>query len=449
LTVIKDRGNHYETLGIEKTAPDEEIKRAYYRMVRQYQPDRFPEEFKKIRAAYEVLSDREQRAKYDEVGELPASVVPLLREAEREFRTGKDSKAFEIYRKILKSHPDLDVIRERYAESLELRDKDRKAAEVWEELCARHPDHVSYAKSLCKCYVYLGWNKKACAVMQRVLALDETSIDSWVLFVVCSINNAKDSGQENTIENVMEKALRAVKPIKTDEWKKVPLFVHAFMVTGPKKYDTSVGYLREIARLIRENGREGQNEGEHALEKMLEIPAEVLGKFYPELKIIAGLLSETVTEPFSDDMDDIRLQYEIEHLPRKGFAEIFRDLFQELTTEFSHKGENIEIVAIEYALLRGRIVYNPQIKRLKTEFPELYALHKTFFDKALQSGDPDTMRRERSKQLEKYDRQFGNFDGEAPLDFDSAPLRRDQPKVGRNDPCPCGSGKKYKKCCGA
>ncbi|MBN1515330.1 preprotein translocase subunit SecA [Candidatus Sumerlaeota bacterium] len=27
--------------------------------------------------------------------------------------------------------------------------------------------------------------------------------------------------------------------------------------------------------------------------------------------------------------------------------------------------------------------------------------------------------------------------------------RRDQPKVGRNDPCPCGSGKKYKKCCGA
>ncbi|WP_396334004.1 SEC-C metal-binding domain-containing protein [Burkholderia anthina] len=24
-----------------------------------------------------------------------------------------------------------------------------------------------------------------------------------------------------------------------------------------------------------------------------------------------------------------------------------------------------------------------------------------------------------------------------------------EPKVGRNDPCPCGSGKKHKKCCGA
>ncbi|MFZ3017758.1 MAG: UPF0149 family protein [Gallionella sp.] len=31
----------------------------------------------------------------------------------------------------------------------------------------------------------------------------------------------------------------------------------------------------------------------------------------------------------------------------------------------------------------------------------------------------------------------------------SATIQRDQPKVGRNDPCPCGSGKKFKKCCGA
>jgi hypothetical protein len=29
------------------------------------------------------------------------------------------------------------------------------------------------------------------------------------------------------------------------------------------------------------------------------------------------------------------------------------------------------------------------------------------------------------------------------------PIRRTEPKIGRNDPCTCGSGKKYKKCCGA
>jgi SEC-C motif-containing protein len=33
--------------------------------------------------------------------------------------------------------------------------------------------------------------------------------------------------------------------------------------------------------------------------------------------------------------------------------------------------------------------------------------------------------------------------------YKSEPIRRDEPKVGRNEPCPCGSGKKYKRCHGA
>jgi preprotein translocase subunit SecA len=37
---------------------------------------------------------------------------------------------------------------------------------------------------------------------------------------------------------------------------------------------------------------------------------------------------------------------------------------------------------------------------------------------------------------------------EAPDDQAPAPIKRVHEKVGRNDPCPCGSGKKYKKCCG-
>ena len=42
-----------------------------------------------------------------------------------------------------------------------------------------------------------------------------------------------------------------------------------------------------------------------------------------------------------------------------------------------------------------------------------------------------------------------------PADDDSIPyeriepIRNTAPKIGRNDPCPCGSGKKHKKCCGA
>jgi uncharacterized protein YecA (UPF0149 family) len=34
-------------------------------------------------------------------------------------------------------------------------------------------------------------------------------------------------------------------------------------------------------------------------------------------------------------------------------------------------------------------------------------------------------------------------------EINRTPYQREAPKIGRNDPCPCGSGKKYKRCCGA
>ncbi|MBA2433905.1 MAG: preprotein translocase subunit SecA [Chthoniobacterales bacterium] len=42
----------------------------------------------------------------------------------------------------------------------------------------------------------------------------------------------------------------------------------------------------------------------------------------------------------------------------------------------------------------------------------------------------------------------GNGDADGEVKLELAPVRREMPKVGRNDPCPCGSGKKYKNCCG-
>jgi preprotein translocase subunit SecA len=37
---------------------------------------------------------------------------------------------------------------------------------------------------------------------------------------------------------------------------------------------------------------------------------------------------------------------------------------------------------------------------------------------------------------------------EQPLPPPVEPIRAEKKEIGRNDPCPCGSGKKYKKCCG-
>lgn len=63
--------DYYETLGISKQASDEEIKKAFRKMAHQYHPDKSggdAEKFKKINEAYQVLSDKQKRAQYDQFG---------------------------------------------------------------------------------------------------------------------------------------------------------------------------------------------------------------------------------------------------------------------------------------------------------------------------------------------------------------------------------------------
>lgn len=55
----------YTVLGLSRTVTADEIKRAYFALVRAHPPEREPETFKQIRAAYERLRDPERRAETD------------------------------------------------------------------------------------------------------------------------------------------------------------------------------------------------------------------------------------------------------------------------------------------------------------------------------------------------------------------------------------------------
>ena len=71
---MADKRDYYEVLGVEKGADEATIKKAYRGLAKKYHPDMNPDnkeaeaKFKEVNEAYEVLSDADKRAKYDQFG---------------------------------------------------------------------------------------------------------------------------------------------------------------------------------------------------------------------------------------------------------------------------------------------------------------------------------------------------------------------------------------------
>ncbi len=69
-----NKRDYYEVLGVEKNATPEQIKKAYRKLAKKYHPDMNPgddeaaNKFKEVNEAYEVLSDEDKKAKYDQFG---------------------------------------------------------------------------------------------------------------------------------------------------------------------------------------------------------------------------------------------------------------------------------------------------------------------------------------------------------------------------------------------
>jgi preprotein translocase subunit SecA len=107
--------------------------------------------------------------------------------------------------------------------------------------------------------------------------------------------------------------------------------------------------------------------------------------------------------------------------PKREYKREGYDLFQQMM-------QNIQAKA-------GEKIFRVQIQRKEDEVPameakrrEMRAVHPSADGKSNAYGDAADGGKQAAKK--------------------PVTVKRDRPKVGRNDPCPCGSGKKYKKCCG-
>ncbi|WP_375741818.1 DnaJ domain-containing protein [Corallococcus interemptor] len=140
------RQNPYEVLGVEKDADARAIKKAYFERVRQNPPETHPEEFRRLREAYELLSDPEARQAFDasaaqQADGPEAAKNAALQEAISLFEAGDKAGGRRLLTELLNEQPDFHDARILLGRHFLYEGDAKEALAEFDALLARAPDH--------------------------------------------------------------------------------------------------------------------------------------------------------------------------------------------------------------------------------------------------------------------------------------------------------------------
>lgn len=135
-----------------------------------------------------------------------------------------------------------------------------------------------------------------------------------------------------------------------------------------------------------------------------------------ETKIYSDILDHP-DQPMDGTLGELAEKYEVRPVIFMGFLDGINDSIEEKNTLDDYD----ESSSVHLKIVPETLFYN----MLKADADYLFGLPQW----------EDILGKDRMIEIAKEYRQ-------------SKTVRRETPKVGRNDPCPCGSGKKYKHCCG-
>lgn len=465
--------DYYEILALTPKASKEDIKRAYFRLVRKYPPDRFEVEFMSIRKAYETLSNEETRKQYDSINNLSTDIKEDYRLARTFMEEGNIKKAIKILEKMQKEDPKMLLVKASLAEAYLENNNSGKALKIYEELTTAEPKNAAFAGYLANAYLNRGWHKKAILAYKRAIELDSDNISLWLGLSSAHVEN----WDYWNARNVLEKFLDVVKDIDDNTTIYLELImldinfkmfstIHKSLdklvqlaINNDEVKDNVAFTLAHLASYLMQRGRE-----EDAI-RTIEKAAQIL----PKNKDILRIKKEFGNfVRYIDEFHKMERNVKIKHEVAALIA------LEVLPSEELEMNDEIEKDAMthlqEYSVLIDYNKYRISIKKLAKEYPNLYALKAVFFNKLTDSIERKKLQGVYEKQIGKYksiidqyvyeheyeedddeeDDEYDNngFDDDGFDDEPQEPIVREEPKVGRNDPCPCGSGKKYKKCCG-
>jgi curved DNA-binding protein CbpA len=169
----------YKILGVAANADKNEIKRAYFSKVKIFTPEKNPDEFKRLKSAYETLGDENKRAELDRYCGTPEKTKEKLLEASRLLEDEKYEEALKVLNGRGKKHFEIE---KRIIEvKLEQGDYD-EALKLAEKLADNHRSNQGVHMLLAQIYESQDSLTEADEHYRLALSLDEGNETAWVLY---------------------------------------------------------------------------------------------------------------------------------------------------------------------------------------------------------------------------------------------------------------------------
>lgn len=463
--------NAFEVLELNPGASEKEIKKAYFKGVREHPPDKEPESFKEIRAAYETLCDSEKRAKAEKLAQLPPEVGKLVEAAESAMKRDDTNEALACLDAVLRIVPDSIAAIELIGNIHSANGKFGLAVKHYENYSARLPENVLLSARLAGAYWQRGWNKKAKA--QFINAINRGFLLPDFLEEFNDFCQSENEFEllENTFFSVLERcdgeegAATAALCIASLYINSVDMSEH-YLVSGFGA-DKLEDYLQKRPEY------RNVNFFNELLSNLIDYLDEDIYELTRGLPNLAITMIPDAVRDF--DFGHVRYTFEMSAMTRyylergildSGSRAICLYALAIYTREFKERNSyndsylpkaSFDVFEAQMELIEVFRKHRPSIRTFIDRYPYIWSFMDEFLTK-LQSAtnlqkfaDRHTMAflRAASPELKKIVKdnlpqeafEYYQYLSNAP-----APVRSE--KIPPNSPCPCGSGKKYKKCCG-
>lgn len=457
---------YYEILGLAPGASQTDIKKAYFRLIRQHSPESDPEQFQKIREAYEQLKSMQNAP---EGPSFPPFSDPwaenMLKQIEKYRRAGDTGRFRDTCEEAWRLFPKdiqflyLLVIAQRQCGNT------GKAVKNAELLIRKEPENKWFYRELAVSYMERGFTQKAYRACEKAYELGCRDMDFILIYAEeCNNYGVYDRGVEILLEVIRQEK----------KWSKEEM---------PELVSAYIGLLKMSSATKSENLPEIVD----GLSRMLDQYGIYLEEYVPDLcllmscvwtaeesslmemhqaeQILAALRKMCHGDPEMEALVD-RAKEEYDHRRIVEDSRIGETLVYgyevyfglDILDEYIRK---YAVTDVQLCMLEEREEILEQAEILQKEYPDYYEKLQDFLEKLkpgrnqayLKDGLLKTYRRMSQDATgghyyKKYPEEKRRAEGTVIYDgMSDEPYIRESKKIGRNDPCPCGSGKKYKHCC--